>query len=122
MHQQFWPPSLSQSETGCHLEFRANLAWGLLERFALVAANNPTREDSSGRAVHELLPAQEAVDRCFELADAFVDKAVQRKEIRQYTDAEQEAAFRRSGELVRIRDLGKWEVSEADEEESTETA
>ena len=44
-------------------------AMALVDRWGMVQGNTPTSEDSAGRAMQELMPVQEVVDRAFEMAN-----------------------------------------------------
>jgi hypothetical protein len=50
------------------------LAWELLSKYGLIAGKRG-QEDSKGRAYLNLLEAGEAVDRCWDLARLFLEKA-----------------------------------------------
>src|SRR5689334_5136728 len=60
--KQFWPPEETSSPSGARLEIRAQLAWQLLQHFALIAGTRGP-EDSQGRAATDLLAADVVVDR-----------------------------------------------------------
>ena len=115
--KQFWPPEEAVSTSGMRLEIRAQLAWNLLERYALIAGTRGP-EDSQGRAATDLLAADVVVDRCFRIADLFVDRALERKELREFSAADVEQAYKRSGELARIRNGAEYPPRKAHEMES----
>ena len=100
--REFWPASHATGPFSVAAEHRAALAWELLGKFALVAGTNEG-EDSAGRAKVGYLSVEETVGRAFALADAYVDMATVRGELREQTEADIDAAFVRSGQLEALR-------------------
>lgn len=98
----YWPTTSDCPGNGAILELRSALAWELLERFALVAGDT-RREDSAGRAVLDIMPAEAVVTRAFNLADLFVAAAEARGELRPFTDADKVKAFAFGGKLSRLK-------------------
>lgn len=98
---KYWKTEgLTQAFCGAYLELRAELALHLLRHFGAVAAET-VGEDSSGRGQLTLQAPHELVERCFAIADAFVDQCEERGEIKaDLTTAEE--AMRRKGELEGI--------------------
>ncbi len=72
-------------------EFRAIVALDLIRHFGSVAGIYMDREDSAKRAVMELQTPGALVTRCFAIADAFVNKAENRGEIRKLPEKEKPA-------------------------------
>ena len=56
------------------LDLTGELAYRLLERFAVVAAQ-PAGEDTAGRQALRLMPPEEIVQRSFQIARAFMAEA-----------------------------------------------
>lgn len=100
---QYWPPTHAYDASGAQMELRASLAWNLIHHFGIVTAKPGEAEDSSGRNVLVNMSPEDTVARAFALADAFVDTAEARGEIRSQTEAGVEQAFARGGDLDRIR-------------------
>lgn len=100
--QEYWPLGHMLHDGGAVMEMRTSLAWELIHHFGLVSGR-VTGQDDAGRAVLDVMPAREVVQRAFELADAFVDTAEVRGGLRPVTDAELEQAVQRGGELDRIK-------------------
>lgn len=96
-----WPLSHVNTVGGYLLDLRSGLAWEIIRTYGLVAGHS-NRQDSTGRAVLDLLPVKDVVERAFALADLFVDTAEARGEIKDLTEADAEASHRRAGELSRI--------------------
>jgi hypothetical protein len=109
--KQFWPGTHLDSNFGAVFEARSELALRLLHSFGLVAGTRGT-EDRTGRATVDLLPVDQTVARCFELADTFFDTALARGEVREHGDAETEKSFERGGHLSRVRDKAQYPRSE----------
>lgn len=86
--QQFWPNSDRNAVNGFVLEARAHLALQFVE---FSAAGSPAED----------------VGYAFALADAFVDEAIRRGELRAFTEADLEAGYERVGRLAALRERGK---------------
>lgn len=92
--QQYWPSDEPYKHTGCcTLETRASIALSLICQWGTVAGINMDREDKSGRAVMDLQPPEVLVERCFRIADLFVDQAEQRGEIKPLPEKEPKKVF-----------------------------
>ena len=63
------------------LEARSSLALKFMEHFGVISAR-VAGEDTAGRSKIELMPVDELIDRCFAMADGFIDRAEQRNELR----------------------------------------
>ena len=99
---QYWPLKHECGKSGVNMELRASLAWKLIEHFGLVSATRGS-EDSAGRAAIDLLPIDQVVSRAFAIVDCFVAEAESRGELRPFTSADADQAFRRGGELESIK-------------------
>lgn len=87
------------------LELRAAMAWELVMHFGSIAGVYMDREDSAKRAVMELQTPGTLVTRCFSIADAFVNRAENREEIRQLPEKQKPKSA--LGALQRsIKDVG----------------
>jgi hypothetical protein len=100
--QEYWPRATSIGPFYT-AEVRAVKAWELIHGYGLVGGRIREAEDSAGRAVLEVMPPQEIVERAFAIADAFINMAEARGEIRHCTEEDEEAAFQRGGQLERIK-------------------
>lgn len=78
--KQYWRSEVTGH--GANLELRASIALDLIEHFGSVAGKRGEHDDNTGRATIELQTPSELVDRCFCIADIFVDTASKRGEIR----------------------------------------
>jgi hypothetical protein len=99
---EYWPLSHVDSPLGFSMEARALLAWELLLRVG-ICTGTPQGEDSAGRSVLSLLPPQDLVDRAFQIADSFVNKAEARRELKGITEDDTNAVYNRGGDLERIK-------------------
>jgi hypothetical protein len=104
---KYWRTSDVHCHNGVDMEFRSDLAWELLRHFGLVAGHTG-REDSTGRAVLDIMPASEAVARAFAIADLFVETAESRGDIRPYTDEDAAKSFAMAGTLSRERSKAEY--------------
>lgn len=100
---QYWPTIDHIPKMIATFELRSWVAWNLLSHFALVAAK-VSGEDSAGRAKIAEMTAEETVAKCFDLADAFVNTAEKRGEVKAFSDQDMGAAFARGGKLEAARD------------------
>ncbi len=100
--RQYWSTPDNIGSVGSTLELRASLAWQLLEQIG-IALGHKNGEDSAGRSTLNLLPADETVRRAFAIADAFVDAAEERGEIRHVTEEDVRRAHEFAGELEQLR-------------------
>lgn len=99
---KYWPISTSLGQSGYQLEARAEIALNLIERWGLVAGRLEG-EDSEGRAAYDNMPPGLVVERAFALADCFMDAAERRGDVLPYGESDAEAAYRRGGELGRVK-------------------
>jgi hypothetical protein len=97
---QYWQ-KLGLASNGARLELRGVLAWELIKHWALISGTPALTEDSAGRAKIELMPPDQIVERVFAIADRFVDKVTERKEIKETWDSAEVAA--EEGRMARIR-------------------
>ncbi len=110
--KEYWPNSVESGlRSGVVLEFRAELAFRLIERFGLVAGTRSEKEDSSGRSQLMLQTPEECVDRSFELANLFMIRAEKDGLIR--LPLTEEAMAKRAGQLRKVvreaeLDLDDW--------------
>lgn len=100
-HVRYWPTSDVQCPNGVSLELRTKLAWELITHYGLVAGVTK-REDSSGRAILDVMDVPEVVSRAFALVDAFMALVENRGEIKPYSDDDAAKTFARGGELKKI--------------------
>ena len=84
------------------LDWRAHLAWSLLSQWSLVAGVT-CREDSSGRAVCDVMPATDVVARAFDIVDEFIRIGERDGNITLQTEEMESESHRRIGELERIQ-------------------
>jgi hypothetical protein len=77
--KQYWRSEVTGH--GANFELRSSIALDLIEHFGSVAAKRGEHDDNTGRATIELQTPAELVDRCFCIADIFVDTASKRGEI-----------------------------------------
>lgn len=92
---EYYPNEPEGINTGVIMEFRAALAWRLLERFGLVAGKDGG-EDSHGRAKITDLGPKEMVDKAYLIADLFMEKTEERGLIRPCKLTEAEGLIRRA--------------------------
>jgi len=90
--KQYWPvaPIFSDGKGSLILEARAGLALMFIERFGVIGTKTEG-EDTAGRAKLELQSPTELVERCFQMADAFIERAEQRGEIRSASEEVEKA-------------------------------
>jgi hypothetical protein len=111
--KQYWPDELTHiANFGAFFEMRTELAWQLIRQYGLVSGT-PDGEDSGGRSKHTNMTVRETVDRCFDLADEFVDAAEDRGGIRVPILTEEQKAARRAG-LVKLERELTWKKIEED--------
>lgn len=109
--KEYWPISVESGlRSGVVLEFRAELAFRLIERFGLVAGTLDGTEDSSGRSRLMLQTPAETVDRCFELADLFMARAEKEGLIREPLKEEEMA--KKAGELRRAAREAEFDIDD----------
>ena len=73
--KQYWPNELETvAPFGAVFELRAAMAWELVVRYGSVAGKLDG-EDTHGRARLGLQTPEELVERCFKIADLYVDTA-----------------------------------------------
>src|SRR5438309_11216444 len=110
LKQTYWPLEMTAMDKGFVFELRSQLAWELIQRFALIAADDGG-EDSHGRAKLRLLTTGEVVVRAYAIADEFVTTAEARAELRQVSYSD-EAAMERSGALARIKSRAEFPLAD----------
>lgn len=91
----YWPDELNNSMNhGIAVEFRAEIALGLIRHFGAIAAKFEG-EDSAGRNKMILLSPSDLVERCFSISEIFIAEAERRGYVRtpSVTD-EQRAAMK----------------------------
>lgn len=67
---------------GCHMTLRGRLAVFLLEKWGTVAGKVRNEEDSAGRAVLDVMPVADVVERAFSLADQAISELERRQWIK----------------------------------------
>ena len=106
---EYWSnPDLADKIGACRMELRAQLAWQILEKYAVITGKH-AGEDSKGRAYLCEMPPAEVVSRAFEIADEFVRIAEERGQIKPETMTETDLIQRvlRQEELRYSGRLGK---------------
>jgi len=88
--KQYWEDPKESWYPNKHalLEVRSCMAWELVRAWGSIAGIYMDREDSGKRAVMELQTPGALVTRCFAIADAFVNRAENREEIRQLPETQ----------------------------------
>lgn len=109
-HIQYWPLPLTGQDHGHIVELRAKLAWELIHQYGVIAAK-PDGEDSGHRQQFVLQQSEELVDRCFAIADAFVERSEARQELRAIALTEEEA-FQHAGYLRRLGSRAEYPIEE----------
>lgn len=100
--KQYWPNELMCSfPGGMVLECRAEIALHLIQHFGSIAGKIEG-EDSSGRAKLLLQEPQELVDRCFLIAELFVQQAEEKGLLKTPSITDEDKAIH-SGKIERIK-------------------
>lgn len=110
MKTQYWPLPVTGQDRGYTLEIRSHMAWALINHFGSVAAIDDG-EDSSNRAKIKLQSPVQLVARCFDIADAFVEAAESRGELRT-SGLNEEQAYYRVGELLKIKSRAEYPMDD----------
>lgn len=90
MAQEYWPNELQMAldkraaTFGMTYELRANIALRLIEHYGAVAGRRGEDTDQ-GRATMELQTPEELVERCWKIADLFIEEAEKRNAIKKTT-------------------------------------
>lgn len=100
-----------QPKFGIQWEMRSELAWGLVHHFGAIAGKIEG-EDKAGRAKADLQTPVELVDRCFAIADSFVERMEQREGFR--PEMESEEQMKKIGKLERIKNDAVYGRDEVD--------
>lgn len=99
---QYWPNELTSNfPLGVLLEIRANIALNLIEHFGSIASKIEG-EDSAGRAKLLLQEPQELVDRCFLIAELFVQQSEEKGLLKVPSITDEDKAIH-SGKIERIK-------------------
>ena len=72
---QFWPNTeidLKPAHAGFKLNLRGDIALHLIERWGEVTGSIREKEDTAGRAVLDVMPVKDVVERAFHMADLAV--------------------------------------------------
>lgn len=90
MSEQYWRPA-GYNVQSADMEFRADMAWRLLEHHGAIAGKRPGGILGDGDPGVELQTPEELVARCFRIADLFVEEAQRRGLIRPVDPAREHA-------------------------------
>lgn len=108
----FWAkPELDAryAQHGHVLNMRGNLAVILIEKWGTVAGHIREKEDSGGRAVLDVMPASDVVDRAFEIADLTVAELERREWIRA-VDVTPEELGEQCGVVDKAREAKRYDL------------
>ena len=96
MAQYFQNEEERELTYGINLEWRAAIALDLIRAWGTVAAKRGEVDDQTGRATTELQTPSELVERCFNIADYFVEWCEKRGDLKPATVSTRERMMRRA--------------------------